>query len=89
MPKMVTANDLATGAVVFLGTDGNWVADVAEAAGYVDDAAAEEGLVIARRDVARNVVVDPFVTEKDGDGGRMTLRDRIRASGPTIQYRFP
>ena len=87
MPKMVSANDLATGMVLYLGTDGRWVREVAQATAYPDDDAAEDGLAIARRDVARNIVVDPFVTEKGGEGGgRMTLRDAIRANGPTIEY---
>ena len=89
MPKMISANDLATGAVLYLGVDGSWVSDVHQAAPYADDAAAEDGLAIGRRDVGRNIVVDPFVTEKGGDGGMMTLRDAIRANGPTIDYRVP
>ncbi len=89
MPKMISANDLATGAVLYLGVDGSWVSNVDQAAAYSDDAAAEDGLAIGRRDVGRNVVVDPFVTEKGGEGGKMTLRDAIRANGPTIDYRFP
>lgn len=89
MPKMISANDLATGAVLYLGVDGSWVTNVHQAAAYADDAAAEDGLAIGRRDVGRNIVVDPFVTEKGGDGARMTLRDAIRANGPTIDYRIP
>ncbi len=88
MSKMISANDLATGAVVFLGTAGTWVGAVDQAAAYADDAAAEDGLAIARRDVRRNLIVDPFVTEK-GNDGKMTLRDSIRANGPTIDYRVP
>ena len=88
MPKMISANDLATGAVLYLGPLGTWVARVEQAAAYADDAAAEQGLVVARRDVGRNIVVDPFVTERGGDGAPgMTLRDVIRANGPTIDYR--
>ena len=88
MPKMITANDLATGAVLYLGADGTWVTNVDQAAPFVDDAAAEEGLAVGRRDVSRNLIVDPFVTEKGGEGApRMTLRDAIRANGPTIGYR--
>ena len=89
MPKMISANDLATGAVLYLGAGGAWVSNVDEAVAYADDAEAEDGLATGRRDVARNIVVDPFVTEKGGEGGKMTLRDAIRAGGPTIDYRFP
>ena len=56
-----------------------------------DATAAETGLALARQDVQRNRIVDPFVTEKGrgaaGEPRMMTLRDRIRADGPTIDYR--
>ena len=89
MAKIVTANTLATGHVVFLAGDGSWVEVLARAATFDDAAAADEGLACAQRDAARGLIVDPFVTDKGpGDGGRptMTLRDTIRAFGPTIRY---
>ncbi len=88
MPKMITANDLATGAVLYLGADDAWIGDVTRANEYADDTEAEVGLAVGRRDAARNLIVDPFVSEKGGAGGRkMTLRESIRANGPTIDYR--
>ena len=90
MAKIVTANTLATGHVVFRAADGCWVADVARAATFSDEVAAEETLALARGDQERGLIVDPFVTDKGGaDGGgrpAMTLRDTIRAFGPTIRY---
>ena len=90
MPRVVTANDLATGAVLFLSADGGWVTRFDQAVEYADANAAETGLALAREDVRRNRIVDPFVTEKGLDGAgaprMMTLRDRIRADGPTIDY---
>lgn len=89
MPKVVTANTLDTGTVVFLGRDGTWVTAIADAAMYDDAAAAEVGLEKANADVARAIVVEPFVTdagpEQDGRP-KMTLRDTIRAFGPTINF---
>jgi hypothetical protein len=90
MAKIITANMLATGAVVFLGAGGEWVRSVNSAVEYRDESAAEDGLALALRDQARAVVVDPFVTDKTtgtGDKPAMTLRDTIRAFGPTIRYR--
>ena len=87
MPKMITANDLATGSVVYLAAGDAWVKHVDAAIEYADDAAAEDGLAVGRRDAARNLIVDPFVTEKGGGGRKMTLRESIRAGGPTIDYR--
>ena len=89
MSKIVTANTLAVGHVVFLAADGRWVETVAEAAVFADAAAAEDGLAIARRDQERGLIVDAFITDKGPDkDGRpaMTLRDTIRAFGPTIRY---
>jgi hypothetical protein len=86
MPKVVTANTLDTGTVVFLGPAGAWVGAIAEAALYEDAAAAEAALAGAG---LANVVVDAFVTdagpEQDGRP-KMTLRDTIRAFGPTINF---
>lgn len=89
MTKIVTANTLATGHVVFLGVDGSWVQAVADAASYVDAEAAEAGLAIARVAQQQGLIVDAFVTDRgpDKDGrSAMTLRDTIRAYGPTISY---
>ena len=88
MPKVVTANTLATGKVVFLGADG-WVETVGEAHLYDDDADAEVGLERAAADAAKALIVEPFVAdagpERDGRP-KMTLRDSIRAYGPTIDF---
>ena len=89
MSKVVTANMLATGRVVFLGPAGAWVEAVGDAVVYDDDATAEGGLAQARRDQDRALIVDPFVTTRGpGHDGRpaMTLRDTIRAFGPTIRF---
>ena len=89
MAKIVTANTLATGHVVFLAADGNWVTALAQAATYADADAAEQGLALGRRDQERGLIVDAFITDKGPDkDGRpaMTLRDTIRAFGPTIRY---
>ena len=51
--------------------------------------AAEAGLVEAKRDEECARIVDAFVTNKGPEtDGRpaMTLRDTIRAFGPTIKY---
>ena len=88
MSKVITANDLTSGTVVFLGPDDNWVAALAEAVTFADDAAAEQGLARAQRDTERKVV-EPFVSAVGADGdGRpaMSLRDRIRANGPTVRF---
>ena len=89
MSKVITANLLATGRVVFLGANGTWVETVGDAIGYIDDATAEDGLAQARRDQDRALIIEPFVTTRGSEhDGRpaMTLRDTIRAFGPTITF---
>lgn len=90
MPKVVTANGLATGSVVFLADDGAWVNAIGQARVFEDAGAADEALERAKADVARALVVDPFLaqTGQENDGRpKMTLRDTIRAYGPTIDYK--
>ncbi len=89
MPQIVSANDLATGAVVFLDEQGRWADSVDAAASFADRDAAEVALLTA----PQAGVVDPFVVERKADkvgAAAMTLRNAIRAYGPTIDYRlFP
>ena len=89
MAKVVTANLLATGSVVFLAPDGSWVAEVDQARLFDDAESAEDGLAQAKADADRAIVLEPFVTEagpKTDGRPAMTLRDTIRAYGPTIQF---
>ena len=89
MSKVITANELATGNVVFLGANDVWVGALADAVVFTDDAAAEQGLARAQLDGARGVV-EPFAStlgpDKDGRPA-MTLRDAIRAYGPTVRFK--
>ncbi len=89
MTKVITANLLTTGHVVFLGTDGAWVDAVDKAAAFADAKAAEAGMAQAQWDLDRAVIVDPFLVTQgpvaDGRPG-MSLRDTIRAYGPTIRF---
>jgi hypothetical protein len=89
MSQVISANTLASGLVVFYGAGGSWVEDIARANIYQDKAGAEAGLVAAKLDEAQARVVDVFLVDlKDGAEGRsaLTLRDAIRAYGPTIDY---
>ena len=89
MPKVVTANLLATGAVVFFAGDAVWVDAIDDATSFDDAAASEAGLAEAKCDEARAIIVDPFIVDRvaaiDGTT-KMTLRDTIRAYGPTIAF---
>ena len=80
--KIVTGNDLKTGAVVWW-TGVDWSIHVEDAIDAGDQA---EGVAL-REEAARRVNV-PYViaAEKTADGVRAAhIKDRIRALGPTVR----
>ena len=90
MSKIVTANMLASGRVVFLGAEGAWVEAVEDATVFADDAAAQVGMAQAQRDQDAALIVEAFVATRTVDKAgapAMSLRDVIRAHGPTVRFR--
>ncbi len=88
MPDVIAASRLADGLVVFLAKDGTWTEDFNRAAVISDAAAAAEALKRAQADEAANVVVEPYavpVEERNGHVAPKSLREAIRAAGPTIR----
>lgn len=89
MSKVICANRLADGIVVYVGRDGDWAERLSQAKIFADKVEAEAGLIVAQNDAKRNLVVEPVVVEVIGDAGGlqpMTLREAIRARGPTIDF---
>ena len=89
MVKLVSANRLGDGVVVYVDAAGHWVESIDAAARLESADTVEAALVAARADEALNLVVEAFVVDAvlEADHVRATtLRDRIRASGPTIVY---
>jgi hypothetical protein len=89
MPKVISANRLADGIVVYAGRDGFWSERLSQAKIFASKAEAEAGLLVAQDDATRNLVVEPVVVEvtEDASGLRaVTLREAIRARGPTIDF---
>lgn len=87
--KVVTANRLRDGAVVFLTESGDWSLAIDDGAVAQDDARAAALLAIGAAAAAAQVVVAPYlveVTADDGDIVPLTYRERIRAFGPSIPY---
>jgi len=85
--KVVTANRLLDGEVVWLGADKNWVGDLSRAQilETKDDLAA--AMVTAGQAIADRQVVEAYDVDVVLEDGRLTpkrLRERIRAAGPTI-----
>jgi len=86
-PKVLAANRLSDGEVVWLGHGGAWVEAIQEARLFQpEDAetAAEEGA----KAVAARLVVDPDAIDVTAGAEGIVpvrLRERIRALGPTIR----
>ncbi|MBB4284804.1 DUF2849 domain-containing protein [Roseospira goensis] len=91
-PRVVTANRLLDGVVVYRTAAGTWSPHLARALVVGSDPAVEALLAVCERDVAGCEVVGLDVIEvrpdalaARGDGPRaITQREAIRATGPTI-----
>ena len=84
--KILTANRLIDGEVVWLAAGNVWATSIAEAE-IADDKAAEEALEGAGKvALLNNEVVDVALIDVavvDGEVRPLRLRERIRAAGPT------
>lgn len=84
--KVITANRLLDGDVVWLGENGSWVERVTLARTFDGKAAVAEGLAAGARAEKNQEVVGVYemdVTVEDGLIVPVRLRERIRAAGPT------
>ncbi len=88
--KVITANDLRGGLVVFLDYDGGWTVDIAVARVLEDGPDLDGGMALAKAASDARIVVEPYpidVDVKDGLPVPARLRERIRAErGPTVAY---
>ena len=86
--KVMTANRLADGAIVYLKvTDGraDWVTDIAKATAFTDaDIAAMQA--IADADAEANVVVSPYVIDTTKGNAPTSAKETVRAAGPSVEY---
>jgi hypothetical protein len=84
--KIVTANRLTDGAVVWLGAENLWTREFDNAA-LLDAATAEGALAAALDDPG--LLVAPYLVEVSDEAAverRERLRETIRASGPTAGH---
>jgi hypothetical protein len=80
-----TANDLRGGEAVFRRADGSWTSDVRQAELAPGGEAGKALLARAQGDHAANIVVEPVLIALDPvTRTPLLLRERIRATGPTI-----
>lgn len=86
--KILTANRLDDGLVVYLGEAG-WTADIDAARRALDDDAAAALDYQGKQSAARNEVADPYLIDLDendhGDDVPVRWRESIRAAGPTVR----
>jgi hypothetical protein len=86
--KVISANRLADGLVVYLAADGSWSKFIAGGAIAVDDAGADALLEKARTAEEDRLIVDPYlidVAEIDGEVRPTKYREFIRATGPSVR----
>jgi Protein of unknown function (DUF2849) len=92
MPLVISANRLVDGIVVYVSRESTWAGRFDEATVFASQAEAEAALRLATEDAKRNLVVDPCVVEvSEGPSGlrAVTLRESIRARGPTVGFLPP
>ena len=88
-PKVVTANRLIDGLVIFIGEGPGWVTDINRATVFDDGPELEAALAFGADEVAARRVVDPYTIDVVIENGRPVperLRERIRAIGPSVDY---
>ena len=82
---VVTANFTEDGAVAWRRGDGTWARALAEAAHHADE---EAKALVERARLEPHLVCDPYPAEvRVGDDGSLrpaSVRERVRAFGPTI-----
>ena len=89
MSQVITANRLTDGIVVYVGHDGAWTGQLNEAKLFASKAEAEAGLArgAGRREAqSRRRALPVDVTDEAGGRRPLTLRESIRARGPTIDF---
>ncbi len=88
--KVITANDLRSGLVVFLDGEGVWTVDIAEARVVEDGPDLDAAAAHAKEQAAAQVVLEAYpidVVVTSGVPVPVRLRERIRAErGPTVIY---
>jgi sulfite reductase (NADPH) hemoprotein beta-component len=88
--KVITANDLRDGLVVFLDHDGGWTHDIALARVVEDGPDLDQANAYAKAQDEARIIVEPYPVDVTVTGGvpvPVRLREKIRADkGPTIVY---
>jgi len=82
--KVVTANDLRSGEVIYLRFPHDWTPELSKASVITDDDLAQAGLAFAQGQ--SNVVVGAYLSDvvAEADGAKAShFRDTFRSTGPS------
>ncbi|RFP89471.1 DUF2849 domain-containing protein [Rhodobacteraceae bacterium 63075] len=82
--KVITANALVEGDVIYLSPEGAWVRDLVEAEIFTDEAVAEDMLLTAAARTGEAVGV--YLAEVTPEGAPAHFREAFRASGPSNRF---
>ncbi|MGB0959803.1 MAG: DUF2849 domain-containing protein [Halocynthiibacter sp.] len=83
-PKVITANDLLSGEVMYFGATGIWVEHLHDAAVFLTEEDQNAALLKANSSSRDMVGVYPIDVIKSENGARAVhFRERFRAQGPT------
>lgn len=82
--KVITANALVEGDVIYLSPEGAWVRDLAEAEIFTDEAVAEDVLLTAAARTGE--AVDVYLAEVTPEGAPAHFREAFRARGPSNRF---
>jgi hypothetical protein len=85
--RMIIANRLNDGLVVFYRQDGGWSEDIADGTVITDDEAERQLFEAAKSDEDRCLVIDPNLIDVTVEGRTprpVAIREAIRAFGPTV-----
>lgn len=86
--KVISANRLDDGIVVYLTADNGWSEFIAGSVIALDEATGDALLAAAKQAEQDRVVIDPYlidVAEVDGEVRPTKYREFIRATGPSIR----
>jgi len=89
--KVITANRLKNGEVVYLAPGGVWSNSLSKARFLADGGEQKRLILMAEKDVAGQIVVGPYLMDADRENDTpspISQRERIRASGPTVRASF-
>jgi hypothetical protein len=90
MLRVMSANRLTDGIIVYLGPQGEWLSHIGAASRLTSEEACEAAMAKARAAVAANLILDPLIVDvTEGAEGlhAKSLRNAIRAAGPSVNFK--